>query len=162
MTETWRKIPALTHYEVSSEGRIRSLDHSLVRGNGVKLTRKGQLLKLTPQKRTGHLKFRAQSKTYMVHWAVLTAFVGERPPGFVACHGEGGVADNSLTNLRWDTIKENNRDKIRHGNDHNSAKTHCPSGHSYDKKNTAINSRGARVCRICSNLASAAYKKRSA
>jgi len=47
---------------------------------------------------------------------VLESFVGERPDGFVACHGKNGKKDNSLENLSWKTPKENNYDdKIRDG-----------------------------------------------
>jgi hypothetical protein len=31
----------------------------------------------------------------------------------------------------------------------NAAKTHCPKGHEYSPENTAVNSNGARYCRIC-------------
>ena len=50
-----------------------------------------------------------------VHLAVLQAFVGPRPLGFDACHNDGCVINNTLSNLRWDSKSQNNRDKEHHG-----------------------------------------------
>ena len=50
-----------------------------------------------------------------IHWAVLSAFVGPRPEGFYACHNDGDRSNNKLSNLRWDTIQNNLRDKWGHG-----------------------------------------------
>lgn len=51
-----------------------------------------------------------------VHELVLLAWVGTRP-GSVdeveACHGPGGSRDNSVANLRWDTVKQNIADRTR-------------------------------------------------
>lgn len=52
-------------------------------------------------------------KNYYVHRLVLIMFVGPCPEGLEACHGEGGQADNTLDNLRWDTPKANVCDRIR-------------------------------------------------
>lgn len=49
------------------------------------------------------------------HVLVLLAFVGPKPPGMEACHGPKGKADNSLSNLRWDTKAANEADKVRDG-----------------------------------------------
>jgi hypothetical protein len=53
--------------------------------------------------------------TPCIHVLVLTAFVGPRPTGLHACHNNGNSLDNHLTNLRWDTVRENALDRIRHG-----------------------------------------------
>lgn len=51
-----------------------------------------------------------------VHKIILEAFVGPRPLGMEACHGEGGRFDNSISNLRWDTpVNNNSIDKLRDG-----------------------------------------------
>ena len=39
----------------------------------------------------------------------------------------------------------------------NLAKTHCPQGHPYDEGNTYVDNDGARQCRACNRLRSAAY-----
>lgn len=46
---------------------------------------------------------------------VLEAFVGPRPEGAQAAHGNGDTSDNRLINLRWTTPKENAADKRLHG-----------------------------------------------
>lgn len=51
-----------------------------------------------------------------VHELVLLAWVGPRPgsPDDVeACHGPGGSKDNSIANLRWDTVAANAADRMR-------------------------------------------------
>lgn len=46
---------------------------------------------------------------------VLTAFRGPAPDGMQACHDDNDRANNQLSNLRWDTQSENEKDKKRHG-----------------------------------------------
>ena len=53
--------------------------------------------------------------TPCIHVLVLTAFVGPRPYGMHACHSDGDRLNNRLTNLRWDTVRENALDRVRHG-----------------------------------------------
>jgi hypothetical protein len=54
--------------------------------------------------------------TRHVHKLVLEAFVGQRPVGQHGCHSpDPTVTNNRLSNLRWDTVLENARDRARHG-----------------------------------------------
>lgn len=47
---------------------------------------------------------------------VLEAFVGPRPPGMEACHfPDKDFTNNRLDNLRWDTPKNNAKDRALHG-----------------------------------------------
>lgn len=46
---------------------------------------------------------------------VLLAFVGPRPDGMEACHGDGDCTNDSADNLRWDTHSSNMYDRKRHG-----------------------------------------------
>lgn len=50
-----------------------------------------------------------------VHSLVLEVFVGERPSGHYGCHNDGNPKNNSLSNLRWATPRENQLDRNRHG-----------------------------------------------
>ena len=50
-----------------------------------------------------------------IHHLVLEAFVGPRPKGMEGCHENGVYLDCRLSNLRWDTHKNNEKDKYRHG-----------------------------------------------
>lgn len=46
---------------------------------------------------------------------VLVAFVGPRPVGQQACHNNGIPSDCSAGNLRWDSPKANQGDRVAHG-----------------------------------------------
>ena len=89
-----------------------------------------------------------------VHDLVLRTFVGPRPAGQQAAHGNGDRGDNALGNLRWATGSENEADKDRHGTrltgarTPNGRKTSCLRGHPYNSTNTKRN-RGRRSCRTC-------------
>ena len=52
-------------------------------------------------------------KTRQVHQLVLESFVGPRPPGMWALHGEKGHLDNSVANLYWGNPSRNNGDDKR-------------------------------------------------
>lgn len=54
-------------------------------------------------------------RKFLVHHAVLLAFVGPCPAGLEACHGNGTRTDNKLKNLRWDTRGSNLHDRYAHG-----------------------------------------------
>jgi hypothetical protein len=52
---------------------------------------------------------------FYIHQIILFTFVGPRPPGCEACHGNDDSSDNQLSNLRWDTPSANKRDAVRNG-----------------------------------------------
>jgi hypothetical protein len=54
-------------------------------------------------------------KSALVHRLVLEAFIGAAPAGLEACHNDGNPKNNVLSNLRWDTRRENAADRIAHG-----------------------------------------------
>ena len=83
-----------------------------------------------------------------VHRMVLEAFVGPRPEGMEGCHGPGGLHDNKVTNLRWDTHAENVMDSVRAGTQIHARKTACPAGHEWTEENTRWTKFG-RQCRRC-------------
>lgn len=56
-------------------------------------------------------------RMFMVHRLVLEAFVGPCPEGMEACHWDNNGLNCKLSNLRWDTPVNNQRDRIRHGTD---------------------------------------------
>jgi hypothetical protein len=45
----------------------------------------------------------------------MEAFVNKRPEGMECCHEDGDPWNNALTNLRWDSKKNNSQDKFKHG-----------------------------------------------
>jgi hypothetical protein len=157
MTEIWRPIAGRDGYEVSDLGRVRSVDRVLARrlrsGRIVYANLKGRELK-RHKLRHGYLRARLGQGQACVHQLVLEAFVGPRPAGHQAAHGDGNPGNNVLSNLRWATPKENAADMLVHGTrlfgskNPMGRKTHCSRGHAYDETNTR-RTRGKRYCRAC-------------
>lgn len=140
--EEWRPVVGFEgKYEVSDEGRIRSI------------RRNGYLNRVLMPGTNGYLYVSLGRKVRWrsVHSIVAEAFLGPRPNGMETCHNNGNPTDNRLENLRYDTLSANRRDTVTHGNNVNVNKTHCPSGHPYDKANTYIKPSHPtwRFCRTC-------------
>lgn len=54
-------------------------------------------------------------RKHFVHRLVLETFTGKCPNSMETCHNNGIKTDNRIENLRWDTRKNNQRDRIKHG-----------------------------------------------
>lgn len=120
-----------TLYEVSDEGRVRSLSRVVGMKNrwgGItKRRHASRLLKpvrvvLRGKYRSGALAYNQVTlsdcerlRTYRVHRLVLSAFIGPRPPGHEGAHWDGNTHNNALRNLAWSTAAQNSADRIRHG-----------------------------------------------
>lgn len=105
--EIWRPT-IVVGYEVSSEGRVRSVDREIVRSTGVIERRKGKVL-APRNNQNGYLKvcLGARHETY-VHRLVCIAFHGDPPtPAHQADHINAVRSDNRAHNLRWITREEN-------------------------------------------------------
>lgn len=120
MIENWR--PVIGHegsYEVSDQGRVRSLDRTVVFKNGAKRFYKGQILKHGYSK--GYPRVNLYKDTFpdfaLIHQLVLAAFVGPMPFGMEVRHYDGNRENATLGNLLYGTNGDNYRDKIRHGRD---------------------------------------------
>ena len=154
--ERWKPVNGYVGiYEVSSHGRVRSVDRAITRSDGQVHRRKGKLLR-TPLSTGGgypFLRLSAQGKTQVrtVHSLVAEAFIGPRPEGREVCHNDGNPANNRLDNLRYGTSSDNQLDKVRHGTHHNKAKTHCLRGHELSAENNppSMAKRGYRDCLAC-------------
>ena len=53
-------------------------------------------------------------KMKKIHRLVLENFIGDCPVGMEGCHNNGIADDNRLSNLRWDTHSNNEKDKLIH------------------------------------------------
>ncbi len=110
--EEWRPVVGwLDYYEVSSGGRVRSLDR-IVRhspsGGDRRLS--GRVLKQCVLK-MGYpavaFSFRGRHTTYYVHDLVARAFLGDPPAGHWVNHLDGNKLNPHLDNLEWATPKDN-------------------------------------------------------
>ena len=155
--EIWKDIPGKEgQYQVSSLGRVRSLDRFVSRGKD-KLFCAGKIL--NPSKRNGYFCVRLgggrNSKTSEVHRIVALTFIGEIPENYHVCHNNGIPTDNRVENLRIDTQSSNQLDSVDNHNTHSfSSRTHCPQGHEYSGDNlrwspNKTNGRMRRVCVQC-------------
>lgn len=161
MIEEWRSVVGFEgYYEVSDQGRVRSVDRRVTHPrSGTRLVR-GRLMS-PRQESNGYMRLNLArgggKKRVSLHVAVLEAFVGPRPEGMEGCHSPNpDKADNRLANLRWDTASENGRDRTRHGNNAQANKTHCPRGHPLEEPNIPQFSkrRGERSCLACQRAGS--------
>jgi hypothetical protein len=122
--EVWKPVVGFEGlYEVSDQGRVRGVDRfisCLSRWGGV--YSRFVVGRILSPARMNHGYNRVvlygpdgYRRDVTVHSLVAAAFIGPRPLGEYVCHGDGDPGNNGLSNLRYDTPKENERDKIRHG-----------------------------------------------
>lgn len=100
-------------YEVSSFGRVRSLDRADAAGR----RRFGRIL--SPGSSNGYLyvqlcRDRTQ-KLFRIHTLVAAAFIGKCPDGFTVNHIDGVKTNNRDTNLEYLTPGDNVRHAVRLG-----------------------------------------------
>ena len=116
MTEQWRDIANFEGYQVSSRGRVRSLDRTVL-VSGYESERcarptfirklKGRILKPGPHP-SGHVMVvLGAGNTHSVHRLVAEAFHGPCPDGHEVLHLNHSPADNRAANLKWGTRSEN-------------------------------------------------------
>lgn len=160
--EEWRPIPGYEgSYEVSDQGRVRSLPRQTYTGLGRPIL--GGILAHALVSGRGYptvtLYRGGNGKAHRVHRLVLEAFVGPCPQGMMALHANDVATDNRIANLRWGTMPENVADSLRNGTNTNAAKTHCKHGHEFTPENIRFDRRG-RQCLECDRTRAAADRKR--
>lgn len=104
-------------YEVSSRGRVRSMDRIVPHGNHTS-TLRGKILAQSVGDYGYHRVSLYQDSKHTlrsVHILVAEAFIGPRPEGMEVRHGPKGKLDNTPANLSYGTPLENTWDKIRDG-----------------------------------------------
>lgn len=120
ITEEWRQVLGYEgSYEVSSLGRVRSVDRILgqIGSHGKPIVRqlRGRVLKTHAQPGR-YKKCILSRKSHDVHIVVLTAFSGPKAAKHLQCrHLDGDNLNNRADNLKWGTILENRADTRRHG-----------------------------------------------
>lgn len=142
--EEWRAVVGYEgYYEVSSLGRVRSLDRVSTLPNGGSRFYPGRVLAQSPADKKHYrgvnLSVFGVAKMFMVHSLVAEAFLGPRPEGMQICHGDGDKENNRSGNLRYDTPTANIEDARRHGTIGRGLKpppTHCKYGHEMTPENS--------------------------
>lgn len=113
--EIWKDIPEYKGlYQVSSFGRVRSLDRDITqKGHKCMFTRRmrGKIIK--PRKQNGGyyvvwLSKNGKIKPCTVHRIVLSVFRPNNNDELIVNHIDGNKSNNNLVNLEWITHRENN------------------------------------------------------
>ncbi|CUX20118.1 MULTISPECIES: NUMOD4 domain-containing protein [Agrobacterium tumefaciens complex] len=122
--EAWKPIPGFEDsYEASTHGRIRSLDRIVTfaaseRQPAHTKRLRGKILRRSFTKGYPSVSlYRGSVRTQkMVHAIIADTFLGPRPPGALACHGNGIRTECDVDNIYWGTPQDNADDRRRHGN----------------------------------------------
>ena len=114
--EEWRNISGYEGlYQVSDQGRVRSMDRIVVGRHGLTFY-KGRILKTGRSKYLNvSLSIGCKVLCVNVHALVAKTFIGPCPPGMEVCHENSQRHDCRAKNLRYDTRPNNHADKWRTG-----------------------------------------------
>ena len=110
--EIWKDVVGYEGmYEISSFGRVRSVERKVARpdGNGdLKIYQRELLLQPTPK---GYLRVQISRDGYrkncMVHRLAATAFIPNPENKAEVNHRDGNKKNNNISNLEWATASEN-------------------------------------------------------
>jgi hypothetical protein len=120
----WKDIPGYEgFYQISTMGKIRSVERTIREFDsrwGKIRTKRLKSKIITPAVNGTHysnvmLSKNGRAKSHFVHRLVLEVFVGSCPEGMECCHKDGNMYNNELSNLRWDTRKNNHADNVVNG-----------------------------------------------
>lgn len=128
LIEVWKDIPGYEGaYAVSNLGRVKSLHRATPDKRwGYRIIQERILSPSISRLGYHYVYLRKDKKTkpLSVHSLVLLAFKGPRPhPKMQGRHLNGEPRHNELTNLKWGTARQNQRDRIKHGTDDNGEKS---------------------------------------
>jgi hypothetical protein len=118
-TEIWRSVVGFDGfyegtYEISSLGRVRSIDRVLASGNFAKGRIRTQLLDIGGYPVVGLYKD-GKGNQRKVHRLVALAFIPNPDNKPVVNHRDGNKQNNSVENLEWVTNRENTNHAYQNG-----------------------------------------------
>ncbi len=117
IVEEWRPVKGFSIYEVSSFGRVRSMDRVVPQrvngGSIIGIHRKGKILK-QKEYTGGYLSVRIftnkrKQRDMAVHRLVAKAFLSNNKHLLCVHHIDGNRKNNSVNNLTWISHSENNK-----------------------------------------------------
>ena len=149
--EESRRVVRHPGYEVSSAGRVRSVDRVIQRSNGrgPASTRLLGRLSKRHRNRNDHLQVPLSGHLEYVHRRGLSAFVGPYPPDMECCHWDDNKANNNVWNLRWASRSASIKDCVSDSSHSMARRTHCARGHAHSPENTRVRKSGGRRCVTC-------------
>lgn len=110
MTEIWKPVVGFgSSYEVSSLGRVRSIDRLITYKDGRVGHFCGRMIS-GGRGANGYMSVTLdRGKRALIHRLVAEAFLRSPAPGEVVNHLNGDKRDNRVENLEWGTFSDNNR-----------------------------------------------------
>lgn len=116
----YRPVQGFPGYRVGDDGSVWSCFNHIGHGRRP-LGNEWNRLKGTPHGKMGYLRIilyrDGKGHNKHVHPLVCAAFHGPCPDGMECCHENNIAGDCRSSNLRWDTKKNNQADRIKHGTD---------------------------------------------
>jgi hypothetical protein len=115
MVEEWKQIAGYPGYEISNQGRVRSMDRVIPFKSWNRIE-KGKILSLVIDKSTGYARVvlhkNGTKKLLNVHRLVAKAFLERKEEEHFVDHLNTVRHDNRAENLRWVTAKGNSNNPI--------------------------------------------------
>lgn len=114
---TWMPVHDHDGYEVSSDGKVRSLDRMIYDPRWKKYRKYPGRILVPIKTKAGYLRVKLGGSHHGagIHQLVAAAFIGPCPDGMQICHNDGNKTHNKIGNLRYGTPSDNAQDRIKHG-----------------------------------------------
>jgi len=152
MKEQWRDVVGYSgYYQVSNLGRVRSVDRVIKHQYSGTLRLKGQELQqcLRGSYLAVGLCRGGITRTIRVHQLVATAWIKPNSSGQKVRHGVNGKLDNSVTNLSYGSLSDNQLDRRRDGT-HRGKPVRRSDGVEFINMQVAAEESNCRANSICS------------